>query len=171
MPRPSCNARCGNDSGWGTEVEGNWDVRRVTVEGVRPLRRRVLRPGLPAHAACFDGDDNRTAIHLAAFDRERSMVGVLSLLPAAPLGTRPVFQLRGMAVDAATRRRGVGRALLNAINDHLPADALVWCNARVEAASIYRRDGWVEDSGVFDIPGVGEHIRLRRPDSPRGTPD
>ena len=131
------------------------EVRRAGAAEVLPLRAAVLRPGLPASSAVFDGD--AAGVHLIATSAGR-VVGVLSLLRVDE-----AWQLRGMAVAAELRGRGVGSRLLT--EAHVLADAAgidLWCNARVAAAGFYERHGWSREGGVFDIATVGPHVRMRR---------
>ena len=135
-------------------------IERMPVEVIRPLRHRVLRPGLPAESAKFDGDDDPETIHLAVLV-DREVVGCVTLLPN-PLDGRPAWQLRGMAVDEACRNRGIGSAVLEAVNSALPFEHTLWCNARVPVSAFYIRHSWVTVSKPFDIPTVGPHVRMCR---------
>ena len=137
----------------------NVEIRRVEVEAIRPLRHRVLRPGRPLESAHFAGDD--TAIHFAAYAGD-AVIGCVSMMAAPyPAGDEPEDrQLRGMAADAAHRGRGVGSALVAAVIDAAPAR--IWCNARIEAAGLYRRAGFVEVGEPFQVPDVGPHLLMLR---------
>lgn len=145
-------------------------VEEVPVAVILPLRAAVLRPGQPADAARFDGDD--TALHLALFadvggehDATRSDVVACLSVRAAPRDGEP-RQLRGMAVAQAWQGRGLGGALLLAAHGRISAP--MWCNARLRAVPFYARHGWVVDSAVFDIAGIGPHHRMSwNPEPPR----
>jgi predicted GNAT family N-acyltransferase len=60
------------------------------------------------------------------------------------------------------RGLGCGRALLAACVAHVQGQygALLWCNARVEAAEFYARHGFHQVGDVFEIPTVGPHFRM-----------
>ena len=147
-------------------------VRAVTPAEVLPLRHRVLRPGLPAESAVFDGDDEPTTRHFAALDG-REVVSCLTLV-LRPYRDRPARQLRGMATRPDLERRGLGSRLLRfAETTPWIADGppLLWCNARLPAAGFYQRLGWTIVSEPFDIPGVGPHyVMLRMLAGPARTP-
>jgi predicted GNAT family N-acyltransferase len=133
----------------------------VDVERILDLRHRVLRQGLPASSARFDGDLDEGTRHYAAFDDER-VVCCLTLLPST-WGDAPAWQLRGMATEPEFQGTGIGSALVR----YATADALAlhpdwvfWCNARRVAVGFYARHGWVSASEEFDIPTAGPHRRM-----------
>ena len=137
------------------------DLRLFAVDAalVRPLRRRVLRPGMSARAAKFDGDVDRSTRHLAAIAGRRA-IGVLSVMDApCPDDATRTRQLRGMAVDEEARGMGVGRRMLASLIAGESAAAL-WCNARTSAQRFYEACGWRTTSGVFTIEDAGPHIRM-----------
>src|SRR5262245_59783501 len=83
--------------------------RRASFAEILPVRHAVLRPGLPLDTAKFPGDDAESTRHFGAFADGRA-VACLSLMQNAHEQWN--LQLRGMAVDAAWQRSGVGGALL-----------------------------------------------------------
>jgi predicted GNAT family N-acyltransferase len=68
-----------------------------------------------------------------------------------------------LAVLAAERGRGVGRALMEQVQEHARAQgvARVWCHAQKSAASFYTRLGYRVSSEPFDEAGI-EHVRMER---------
>jgi N-acetylglutamate synthase-like GNAT family acetyltransferase len=137
-------------------------IRRADVAELLALRHAILRAGLPAESAKFEGDLEPTAIHLAA-ELDGKIVGCCTLIQR-PFESEPAWQLRGMAVDGRIQRTGVGGALLSEVDRLIrPANpSRLWCNARVPASDFYRRHGWIEVGTVFDIPTAGPHIRMMR---------
>jgi len=137
-------------------------VRAATLDEIVAFRHAELRPGLPRHAAAFDGDGDPTTHHFGAFAPEA--VGCASFMSSVWEG-EPAWQLRGMATQADVVRRGVGRALLSFAERQLRAGGgprLLWCNARLGAVPFYERLGWVVVSDVFDVPTVGPHRAMLR---------
>lgn len=123
------------------------------------MRHGVLRQGLPFDEAKFDGDDEPTAIHFGAFDAAKQLIGCVTLIHRDWKG-QPAWQLRGMAVDPAYQKAGIGAAMLAEV-DRLVATSdhsrQLWCNARIGAKGFYERHGWKIESELFDIPTAGPH--------------
>jgi GNAT superfamily N-acetyltransferase len=138
-------------------------VRQAALAEILALRHAELRPGLALDTARFDGDDEPTTRHLAAFLPDATApVGCASLM-ARPWRGEPAFQLRGMATRAALARRGIGTAVLRGAESTVhPEVGVLWCHARVSAVPFYRRLGWEIVSEVFDIPTVGPHHTMLR---------
>lgn len=141
-----------------------------------PLRHAVLRPGRPLADAHFAEDALPGTFHLAARPaRTAPPVGVTSVCPVPyPAPARPAphpalvgpdaWQLRGMAVDPAARRQGVAAALCAAAIDEVAARGgrALWCNARLVAVGVYERAGFLGDGDLFEVPGIGPHLRMWR---------
>jgi predicted GNAT family N-acyltransferase len=132
-------------------------VAAVPVAEILPLRRAVLRAGLPIEESRYEQDDLSTTLHLAAYDDVGRVVGCSTWFPD-PLDGRDAWRLRGMATAPEVRGSGVGARLVEA---GLAAGAergydLVWCNARTPAVGFYERYGF-EPVGeefllVHDVP-------------------
>jgi GNAT superfamily N-acetyltransferase len=145
------------------------EIRRVDVEEILDLRRRMLRAGLPPDSARFDGDQAATTLHLAAFkvaasgSAEGHPLACLSLILNSFMG-EPAWQLRGMAVDRAHQRRGLGAELLAQAEETAAEGkaSLLWCNARVPAADFYEKQGWTIVSDVFENPIAGPHVKMKK---------
>jgi GNAT superfamily N-acetyltransferase len=137
-------------------------IRRASAAEIVDLRHRVLREGLPREAAIFPGDDDPSARHYGAF-RGSDLLCCVTLHPSQWQG-EPAWQLRGMATVPDQQRQGLGRRVLEWMEQELRSDGaappLLWCNARVPAADFYRRMGWGVVSEQFDIPTAGPHVRM-----------
>jgi GNAT superfamily N-acetyltransferase len=123
----------------------------------------VLRPGQPPDAALYVGDDAVASVHLGAYDGDE-LVGVASLYAESrPDGPTPGWRLRGMATAPSHRRRGVGRAVLDACLRHAADEGgtEVWCNARLVAVPFYEAAGFEVVSDEFEIAGIGPHHVMR----------
>ncbi len=137
-------------------------VEPVAVERILALRHTVLRQGLPAEMASFEGDAEPTTLHLAALQGQ-AVVGCATLVRRTG-EDGAAWQLRGMAVSPGCRGRGVGAALLAEVHRRA-ASAGVWCNARLPAVGFYERHGWRCVSERFDVPTAGPHRRMVGPDA------
>jgi GNAT superfamily N-acetyltransferase len=166
-------------------------ARAVSVEVVRPLRARILRPGLPLEESVYPGDDHPEAAHVAVVvsaasgsDAEEGnrfdddvVVAVGSVFEEDPppvlAGSAEVvaaahggrfWRVRGMATAEGWRGRGLGGAVLHALLERAAAGGpgVVWCNARVPAIAFYRRAEFREVGDVFEAPGIGPHVVMWR---------
>ncbi|HTQ80716.1 MAG TPA: GNAT family N-acetyltransferase [Thermoanaerobaculia bacterium] len=135
-------------------------IRRITAAETRPIRHAVLRPGRPADEAIFSGDELPSTIHLGAFLGEH-LTGVVTLtrVPYPLDGQDRDWQLRGMAVVAEARGRGVGGELIDrAIAEAAREEGRVlWCNGRTTARSFYERHGMEARGEEFERPHTGPH--------------
>ena len=79
-------------------------------------------------------------------------------------GVASACQLRGMAVDPAYQRSGIGQKLLDEV-DRIAAEKgaeILWANARKPAAGFYQKHGWMIASEEFEIPTAGPHFKMVR---------
>lgn len=163
-------------------------TRRARLDEIIDLRHGVLRAGFGREAAIFPGDELASSRHYAAFlsdaasskiDAAVAAIGCATLHLSEWIGER-AWQLRGMATAPDFREMGVGRALIEAIEGDLAADAdrrlegdarggaaaqlsrWLWCNAREPAIGFYERVGWTVQSEVFEIPTAGPHVKMSR---------
>ncbi len=133
------------------------------------LRAAVLRAGIPVEQVNFHDNNPPGSRHFGAF-AEGELVGAGYISPnsepndidsegATPGG----WQLRGMSVSENQRGRGIGRAIvLRCIEAAREENApVLWCNARVRAVELYRREGFIGVGEVFEIQGIGPHLRMR----------
>ncbi len=142
------------------------DVRPISAEASRPLRRAILRPHQPPDACRYPGDEDEDTLHAGAF-ANGALVGVASFFHQPPPDEDDVdaWRLRGMAVRAGARRQGYGRALLEAGLEHIivqQGGTRLWFNARTSAAPFYRSHGFTTKGEVFDLPPIGPHYFMEK---------
>lgn len=141
---------------------------RVPPAATHPLRRRVLRAGMPPESVTSASDDHPEAAAFAARTGDGTVVGTVIVAPEdCPWqpGRAGAWRLRGMATDEAWRSRGVGTRLLAAALDHVRSagGSLVWCNARVPARTLYERAGFAVHGDEWVDPLIGPHVAMSRP--------
>lgn len=139
-------------------------VRLCTAAETRALRQAVLRPHLTVEqVAAIDTDD---APRVGVFDASGRCLACAGIRREPPEGSDDphAWRLRGMASDPAVRGAGYGSMALRAAEEHARAHGAttLWCNARLPARGFYERHGWEAYGEVFEIPGIGPHVRMRR---------
>jgi GNAT superfamily N-acetyltransferase len=143
------------------------DVREIAPEDTWPLRRMVLRQGMPEESCIFPGDALNSSGHLG-LHVSGHCVGVVSLMHSPMPDTTDVpptlqWQLRGMAVAPDMRGKGLGLRLLRSACGWVAqrGGRLLWCNARETALGFYRRGGFVSVGEPFVIAPIGVHVRMK----------
>jgi len=139
----------------------DWHLRRARWDrpadraALMAVRRRVFidEQGVPESLEWDDADAR--AIHLLAETRQGQPVGTARLLPDGQIGR--------MAVLPPFRRRGIGRALLQAALDAARQSGLteVWLHAQTHALPFYRHAGFHPEGPEFTEAGI-PHRRMRR---------
>ena len=140
------------------------EVTLLATEDILDLRHRILRAGLPADTARFEGDDETHTFH-AGVRFAGKVIGCVTLLQR-PYDREPAWQLRGMAIDDLYQRQGIGSALLLFIEGEARrrgGGKLLWCNARLPAVPFYESHGWVVDGPDFEIEDAGPHCEMVKP--------
>ena len=129
-------------------------IKETTADALIALRWQVLRPGRPESTAHFAEDEASGSAHFAAIDSAGSVIGCASVIEKEGR-----LQLRGMATAPEWQGKGVGRAVLEAVQAHALQRGLpLWCNARMSALGFYEKSGWQKEGTIFDVPTVGPHI-------------
>jgi ribosomal protein S18 acetylase RimI-like enzyme len=100
------------------------------------------------------------AFAVGAFE-EDELVGV-GLIGAE--GEPGEWRVRGMATAPASRCRGIGAAVLDALLAHAREQGAeaVWASVRTPARSLYARAGFRVTSEEFEWPEIGPHVIMRR---------
>lgn len=142
-------------------------VRPITVGEAFPLRRRHLRPSLPAASSRYAGDDHPAAIHLGAFADVRGsgkLVAVVSFLPRTEHGeiSTAVYELQGLVTVPWARNQGIGAHLVaEGITELISRGvSCLWCDGRTPAKSFYERLGFSAVGAEFVTPATGPHYRF-----------
>lgn len=136
------------------------EISIAAPEELRPLRSRVLRPGLPFETTFFEGDDRPTTLHLAGrIGGEVVCIATFVSQVHPELPAVMPYRLRGMATAEHFQGRGLGRQILEYGMQLLREREcdLLWANAREEAFPFYEKMNFYFHGEMFDIPTVGPH--------------
>ena len=146
-------------------------IRSISTSEVLPLRQKILRPHGPAEECFYPGDDLENSLHLGEFFEDQ-LIGVATFYPEAsrdfPSAQKP-YRLRGMAVETAFHRRGVGKRILQRGEEELQTRGcdLLWFNARENAFAFYLSMEFHLHGPLFEIRGIGPHKVMYKTYAPR----
>ena len=130
----------------------NVNIEVVPVDEIYELRMEVLRRGTPSNNVQFAQDGDPETRHLAVRDELGAVIAASTWSPSPfpDCPDEPAIQVRGMAVSADHRGRGLGAAMIAAgLEDARRRGAvLVWANARDSALDFYVANG-------FEVAGDG----------------
>lgn len=141
----------------------NFEISRLDVHRVRPLRHAILRPSAPLIRSEYPGDEAETTRHFGAL-AGCDLLGVATLIQESHprFSTHRCWRLRGVAVHPTARRQGIGTALVKACLEYVAAQGggLVWCFARVNALEFYFSLDFEKSEIRRYTPDGGEHLLL-----------
>lgn len=132
------------------------EIRPISVAEALPVRQVGLRPGEALDVVRVENDAE--GLHLGAF-LDGQLVSVASLFVGdgaaqfRKFSTLPGFQGRGIGAQLLTRMISEAKAA---------GVAIFWCNARIDALSIYERAGLLPDGAPFEKDGR-TYIRMSLP--------
>lgn len=112
-------------------------------------------------------DEQHVPEEIELDERDPSCRHFLAVDGSAPVGTARIDLSLGkigrLSVLGPSRRRGIGRALMEACHDTAVAEGLqtVWCNAQVTAVPFYESLGYSVTGEAFMEAGI-EHVRMTK---------
>jgi YbgC/YbaW family acyl-CoA thioester hydrolase len=117
----------------------------------------IAEQRIPAEMEWDDADDS--AVHAVAFNRLGRALGTGRMLEHVP----GVAKIGRMAVAAASRHSGVGRAVLDALlqTARERGDRQAMLHAQISAVPFYERAGFVRRGAEFDDAGIA-HVEMTR---------
>lgn len=149
------------------------EIQFASASDVRPLRREVLRVGMPDATVEFDGDDDPDTFHLVAIEYSGEIIAVSTWMVRALVDEpeRRSIQLRGMATSVRLQGHGLGgRLVAHGVREARTRNIdWIWANARDSALGFYQRHGFHIIGGGFieSVTGLPHHrVRLDLRDSP-----
>lgn len=123
-------------------------IEQVPAYVVWPIRHEVMYPDQDYESIKLEEDGN--GIHLALFD-ENELISVVSLFNEGS-----TLQFRKFATRQSFQGKGYGSKLLNYLIEFAKNEGVltVWCNARADALSFYKKSGFKETGKNFCKGGI-----------------
>jgi hypothetical protein len=147
------------------------EVRRIAAAEVLPLRRKVLRQGMPPETRSFRETRSRKrfiwvrcAIARSWASPRFSFVRILGSRRSARLavarnGVDPALQSTAWDRRCCRRRSRFWVRSFAFATGFRPA--ILWCKARIKAVDFYRRNGWITVGEEFEIANFGPHYHMK----------
>ena len=138
-------------------------VSITSVEEIRPLRLKVLRPGCDKTSVIYSCDSDNTCFHVAAKNKKK-VIGIATFYKCQHKEIKGVntFRLRGMATDTDNQQKGIGKKVLKyAFKELIKKKVdILWCNARLIAVPFYEKIGFKIHGDIFEIKKIGAHYDM-----------
>lgn len=136
-------------------------IKMVSNKIMKGFRKKHLYSKLPSQFSDYAEDLKETTIHLILLDNERAISG-LTLIEKKFLKDNFSLQIRGMFTISNYRSNGYGSKLISYVKkkNYKSKNNFLWCNAREEAISFYKKNGFLEHGEFFLIPRIGKHKTL-----------
>lgn len=138
----------------------SFEIYAIKARATHAVRHPVLRKGRPKSSCFFEADEKDSSLHLGAFKKER-LIGVCSAYHRQHLvhDAKKPFQIRGVAVLPANQGEGIGRALMERMEEKLREINcdFIWLNARENAVPFYQRLDYHSTGDPFFIDKIGVH--------------
>lgn len=137
-------------------------IKQIPSKDTYPLRIKILRKGITKNYE-FKEDILKTSIHLGAYINNQC-IGILTLIKKEfpRVLNSNTYQLRGMAIDEAYQKQGIGKELVLESFSILQNKKveMIWCNARIHAVDFYKKLGFKTKGEAFEIPSIGLHYKM-----------
>lgn len=140
-------------------------VKDICSNVTYSVRHQVLRAGKPLESCVFKNDDSETTFHFGLF-KDSELIGVVSYFKNwnALFSEENQYQLRGMAILETYQGQKLGDLLLKQTEDVMKSKSVarIWCNARINAAGFYKKNGYEVIGAAFEIYEVGTHYVMTK---------
>ena len=136
-------------------------INEAPYDKTLKIRQQVMYPDKDLDFVKLPDDGN--GLHIGVFENEE-LVSVMSLF----LQGRDV-QFRKLATVSQHQRKGYASALMQWLAEYANDVKLdrLWCNARIEATSFYKKFGYVETAETFENNGHQYVVMERKFATPR----
>ncbi|HFS67018.1 MAG TPA: GNAT family N-acetyltransferase [Flavobacteriia bacterium] len=132
-------------------------IKEIDATETYPVRLKVLKTN-KNYQYKYQGDFDEKTKHFGVFDTN-NLIGIVSVMETNhPKLVNNAIQLRGMAIDEAYQKKGIGKLLVRHIEKKYSNKDLIWCNARDYAVGFYNSLGFSIFGKKFYIKNVCDHF-------------
>ena len=141
----------------------NLSLKIVKSEDLLNLRSKILRNNLDPNLCRFPGDKEINSFHLGAFNGNTLIGGVSVMKNECKKKELPnCFQLRGLFVDKEFQHNGIGKTIVNFVENRLRDSGVnyLWMNARESAVLFYLKLNYSNSNISYVINEIGLHYLM-----------
>ena len=141
----------------------NLSLKIVKSDDLLNLRSKILRNNLEPNLCRFPGDKEINSFHLGAFNGNTLIGGVSVMKNECKKKELPnCFQLRGLFVDKEFQHNGIGKTIVNFVENRLRDSGVnyLWMNARESAVLFYLKLNYSNSKISYLINEIGLHYLM-----------
>ena len=141
----------------------NLSLKIVKSDDLLNLRSKILRNNLDPNLCRFPGDKEINSFHIGAFNGNTLIGGVSVMKNECKKKELPnCFQLRGLFVDKEFQHNGVGKTIVNFVENRLRDSGVnyLWMNARESAVLFYLKLNYSNSKISYVINEIGLHYLM-----------
>jgi GNAT superfamily N-acetyltransferase len=141
----------------------NLSLKIVKSDDLLNLRSKILRNNLDPNLCRFPGDKEINSFHVGAFNGNTLIGGVSVIKNECKKKELPnCFQLRGLFVDKEFQHNGIGKTIVNFVENRLRDSGVnyLWMNARESAVLFYLKLNYSNSKISYVINEIGLHYLM-----------
>lgn len=141
----------------------NLSLKIVKSDDLLNLRSKILRNNLDPNLCRFPGDKEKNSFHIGAFNGNTLIGGVSVMKNECKKKELPnCFQLRGLFVDKEFQHNGIGKTIVNFVENRLRDSGVnyLWMNARESAVLFYLKLNYSNSKISYVINEIGLHYLM-----------
>lgn len=141
----------------------NLSLKIVKSDDLLNLRSKILRNNLDPNLCRFPGDKEINSFHIGAFNGNTLIGGVSVMKNECKKKELPnCFQLRGLFVDKEFQHNGIGKTIVNFVENRLSESGVnyLWMNARESAVLFYLKLNYSNSKISYVINEIGLHYLM-----------
>ena len=141
----------------------NLSLKIVKSEDLLNLRSKILRNNLDPNLCRFPGDKEINSFHIGAFNGNTLIGGVSVMKNECKKKELPnCFQLRGLFVDKEFQHNGIGKTIVNFVENRLRDSGVnyLWMNARESAVLFYLKLNYSNSKISYVRNEIGLHYLM-----------